>query len=108
MNNEPFRFDTALKKFTQTVIWGYQIIAVGVFVASLWLGATWIRRPFIGAFLEQTMALNDTDTTASGKRWALYAQGFDIGDQLVSINGQPVSSDGDLERALRSFAVGDT
>lgn len=106
MSNESFRFDTALNKFIQGIIWIYQAIAAVVFIASLWFGAIWIQKPFIGGFLEQTLALNGS--SQEREDWALYAAGFKLGDQLVSINGQPVSSARDLERILDSSAVGET
>ncbi|RPJ26048.1 MAG: GAF domain-containing protein [Chloroflexi bacterium] len=106
--NESFRLDTVLSKITQNVVLVYQGIAVVVFVASLFLGSAWLRNPFIGGFFEQTMVLNGSDTSESGKHWSLYAQGFKIGDQLIYVNGQPISSARDLERALRSSAVGET
>lgn len=105
---ESFRFDTALSKFTQNILWVYQGIAVVIFLASLWYGAGWLQKPFIGGFLEQTMVLNGSNTSESDKDWPLYAQGFEIGDQLVSIDGQPVSSAEDLDRILSSSAVGET
>src|SRR5574339_595976 len=106
MSNESFRFDTALNKFIQGIIWVYQAIADVVFIASLWLGVGWIQKPFIGGFLEQTLALNGS--SQEREDWALYAAGFKLGDQLISINGQPVSSARDLERILDSSAIGET
>jgi signal transduction histidine kinase/putative methionine-R-sulfoxide reductase with GAF domain len=106
--NESLRLDTVWSKVTQNVILVYQGIAVVVFLASLWLGSAWLKNPFIGGFFEQTMVLNDSDTRETGKNWSLYAQGFDVGDQLLYVKGQPVSSAEDVERALRSSAVGET
>ncbi|HET9914391.1 MAG TPA: GAF domain-containing protein [Anaerolineales bacterium] len=106
MSKDSFRFDTALNKFTQNIVWVYQGIAAIVFIVSLLLGVGWIQKPFIGGFLEQTMALNGS--SQEREDWALYAAGFKLGDQLVSINGQPVSSARDLERILDSSAVGET
>ena len=105
---ESFRFDTALSKFTQNILWVYQGIAVVIFLASLWYGAGWLQKPFIGGFFEQTFVLNGSDTSEAGKDWALYAKGFGLGDQLVSVNGQPISNAGDLDRFLNASAVGET
>ncbi|MGB8984246.1 MAG: GAF domain-containing protein [Anaerolineales bacterium] len=104
--NDSYRFNTIFGKVTQNVVLVYQGIAVVVFVASLFLGTSWIRRPFLGGFLEQTMALNGSGQDRQD--WALYAQGFKIGDQLISVNGQVVSNARDLELALGSSAVGET
>ncbi len=104
--NESLRFNTVLSKITQYIVLVYQGIAVVVFLASLYFGYQWLKTPFIGGFLEQTMALNGTGEKRQD--WALYAQGFKIRDQLVSVNGQQISSAGDLQRALRSAGVGGT
>ncbi|HLO30231.1 MAG TPA: GAF domain-containing protein [Anaerolineales bacterium] len=106
--NESFRLNDALSKVTQTIVLVYQGIAVVVFVASLLLGYNWLNKPFIGGFFEQTMVLNGTDTRQAGEHWSLYAQGLKLGDQLVSVNGQSISSAADLERSLSSSEVGQT
>jgi signal transduction histidine kinase len=51
------------------------------------------------------MVLNGSDTVAAGKSWQLYEQGFQLGDQLVSVNGQRVSNARDLDQILRSLRV---
>jgi hypothetical protein len=88
--NESYRVNDALSNITQWIVLIYQAIAVVLVVASLFLGLDWLRNPFIGGLFEQTMVLNGTDTREPGKQWALYAQGFEIGDQLVSVNGAPL------------------
>ncbi|MBN2119166.1 MAG: GAF domain-containing protein [Anaerolineales bacterium] len=104
--SESLRFNTVLGKFTQSVVLVYQGIAVVIFIASLVLGAAWLRQPFLGGFLEQTLVLNGTGEDRPD--WALYAQGFKIGDQLLYANSQRVASAADLERALGSVQVGET
>ena len=104
--NESFRLRTILSRITQSVVLVYQTIAVVIFVASVFIGIEWLSKPFIGGFFEQTMVLNGSDTREAGKHWALYAQGFGLGDQLVSVNGQPISSARDLDRVLSSLQVG--
>src|SRR5512138_3595950 len=105
--NESHRFNTVFGKFTQSVVMVYQGIAVVIFVLSLILGATWIRKPFIGGFLEQTLVLNDSQSQ-SDTPWALYEAGFHVGDQLISVKGQPVSNTQDLDRILSSSVIGET
>ena len=106
--SESFRFNTILSRVTQTIVLVYQAIAVLVFVASIFLGYNWLTKPFIGGFFEQTMVLNGSDTREAGKHWQLYGRGFQLGDQLVSVNGVMVSSSGDLAGALNSRQVGQT
>ena len=104
---QPYRIHTVVSKFMQSLVLVYQAIAVLVFVASLFLAYDWLKNPFIGGFFEQTLVLNDIDTTEDGKHWALYEQGFKLGDQLVSVDGQTISNAKDLDAALGSHSVGD-
>lgn len=104
--NESYRVNDLISKATQSIVLVYQMIAVVVFILSLFLAYDWLSTPFIGGFFEQTMVLNDTDTSEVGKQWALYQQGFIIGDQLRSVNGNPISSADDLDRALDSLQIG--
>jgi len=90
----------------QSLVLVYQAIAVMIFVASLFLAYDWLKNPFIGGFFEQTMVLNDVDTSEAGEHWALYEQGFNIGDQLVSVDGQIISNAEDLDTVLGSHRVG--
>jgi signal transduction histidine kinase/putative methionine-R-sulfoxide reductase with GAF domain len=104
--DDSYRVNDVISKITQSVVLGYQTMAVVVFAISLFLASDWLNTPFIGGFFEQTMVLNGTDSYQAGKHWALYTEGFKIGDQLVSVNGQPVSSSQELERALDDLQVG--
>ncbi|MGZ9234071.1 MAG: hypothetical protein ACXW4E_00975, partial [Anaerolineales bacterium] len=106
--NESFRLNTVLSKVTQSIVLVYQGIAILIFIASLFFGYTWLQKPFIGGFFEQTMVLNGSDTTEAGKHWALYEEGFKIGDQLLSVNGRTISNAVDLERTLSSLTIGQT
>ncbi len=104
--SESSRFNTVLSKITQNVVLVYQFIAVVIFGVSLYLGFQWARKPFIGGFLEQTMILNGTGR--NHEDWALYVHRFKIGDQLLSVNGQPVTSAEALDRVLGAVGVGGT
>ena len=104
--NESYRFNDYVSKITQSIVLIYQTIAVIVFAVSLFLAYDWLSTPFIGGFFEQTMVLNGTDTYEAGKHWALYTEGFKIGDQLISVNGNQISNAQDLERTLDSLQVG--
>src|SRR5687767_6006235 len=105
---QPYRINTVVSRFMQSLVLVYQAIAVLIFVASLILAYDWLKNPFIGGFFEQTLVLNDIDTIEAGKQWALYEQGFKLGDQLVSVDGQIISSAKDLDAVLGSHRVGQT
>jgi len=70
----------------------YQAIAVVIFISVLTTAGEWLRTPFIGGFFEHTMVLNGSDTSHENENWAMYEQGFGVGDQLVSVDGIPVTN----------------
>jgi signal transduction histidine kinase len=105
---QSYRFNIFLSRVTQAVVLVYQGIAVVIFVSSLFLAYEWLKNPFIGGFFEQTHVLNGSDTTEAGKHWALYAQGFKLGDQLISVAGHTISNANDLDHTLGSLRMGQT
>ena len=104
--NESLRFHAILSKITQSIVLVYQTVAVIAIIASVFLGFEWLNKPFPGGVFEPTMVLNGSDTGEAGKHWALYAAGFGLGDQLVSVNNQPISNGRDLGNVLASLQVG--
>lgn len=102
------RFYEATNKATQWIVFGYQALAVGVFVGGLILSYSWLSNPFIGGFFEHTFILNGNDTREGGKHWALYRLGFKQGDQLVSVNETPVTNSNALKNILSSSVVSQT
>ncbi|HEX6270850.1 MAG TPA: GAF domain-containing protein [Anaerolineales bacterium] len=104
---QAFRINTVLSKVTQSIVLAYQGLAAVVFIASLFLAYNWFKNPFIGGFFEQTLVLNGSDTSETGKHWALYEEGFQLGDQLVSIGDHQISNTDDLNEALASFQSND-
>jgi len=105
---QAYRFNRILSKVVQSVVLAYQGIAAIIFILSLFLAYNWLKTPFIGGFFEQTLILNGSDTSEAGKQWALYEQGFGLGDQLVSVGNQPISNADDLNNALGSFRNNET
>ena len=90
----------------QSLVLVYQAIRLWlIFVASLFLAYNWLKNPFIGGFFEQTLVLNGVDTSEAGEHWALYEQGFGLGDQLVSVDGKIISNAEDLHTVLGSHRV---
>lgn len=101
------RFNTLVGTVTQWFVLVYQGIAVLLFVVSLFSAYAWLKNPFIGGFFEQTLVLNGSDTREAGKHWALYENGFKLGDQLVSVSGTPITTSTDLRKALETRYVGE-
>jgi signal transduction histidine kinase/putative methionine-R-sulfoxide reductase with GAF domain len=102
------RINITLDRVTQAMVLLYQGAAVLVFIGSLFLAFGWLTSPFIGGFFEQTMVLNGSDTREAGKQWALYENGFKLGDQLISVAGHPISNATELRTTLDSFQIGQT
>src|SRR5215204_5614708 len=102
------RFHEVSNKVTQYILLGYQAVAVIVFIAGLYFSYGWLKNPFIGWFFEHTLVLNGSDSREAGQHWELYAQGFDVGDQLLSVDGKPIANSDDLKNVLASSFVGQT
>jgi hypothetical protein len=66
-----------------------------------------LKNPFIGGFFEQTFVLNGANSTEPGKQWALYENGFKLGDQLKAVDGEPILDAGKLSAILGSHRIGD-
>ncbi|HLF73164.1 MAG TPA: GAF domain-containing protein [Anaerolineales bacterium] len=97
-----------MNRILQSIVLVYQGLAAVVFILALYFAYVWLRQPFIGGFFEQTLVLNGSDTSEAGKHWALYAQGFGLGDRLEAVEDRPIKSAADLNRVLRSFRTGET
>jgi len=102
------KFYEVSNKVTQFIVLGYQFLAAAVFVLGLTFAYDWLTNPFIGGFVEHTMVLNGSDTRVSGSHWALYKHGFKLKDQLISVNGRPVTSAAELKSILSSLGVNQT
>ena len=102
------RFNTVFNTLTQAIVLIYQALAVLVFVVSLFSAYAWLKNPFMGGFFEQTMVMNESVTREAGKQWALEANGFQLGDQLVSVDGHSISNATDLRETLDTLTVDQT
>ncbi len=102
------QFQTVLNRILQGIVLVYQAIAVMVLIAGLFFAYGWLKAPFIGGFFEHTMVLNGSDASEEGQHWAMYEQGFILGDQLVSVDGKQITSSNDLANVLKTHLVGDT
>ncbi len=102
------RFNTVFNTLTQAIVLIYQALAVLVFVVSLFSAYAWLKNPFMGGFFEQTMVMNESVTREAGKQWALEANGFQLGDRLVSVDGHSISNATDLRETLDTLTVGQT
>jgi len=99
--------NTLLGQLLQWVVFGYQALAIVLFVVSIFLATKWMQRPFLGAFYEHTMVFNGTRPGTLSPEWALANQVV-LGDQLTAINDIPVQRDADVRNVLVNFFPGET
>lgn len=102
------RTQSAINRGLQFVVLVYQAIAVVIFISILTTAGDWLRTPFIGGFFEHTLVLNGSDTSEEDKNWAMYEQGYEVGDQLISVDGVPIQNSTQLKEVLNSHTVNDS
>ncbi len=104
----PQRTQVIISRVIQVIVLAYQAIAVVIFISVLTTAGDWLKAPFIGGFFEHTLVLNGSDTSEANKSWEMYKAGFEVGDQLVAIDGTPVQTIAQVKEILNSHTVGDT
>jgi GAF domain-containing protein len=79
-----------------------------MYLAALALAVRWQQRPFLGAFLEPTLAFNDIGSSGAQK-WPAFVQA-DVkpGERLVAVGGAPVPTDRRLVEVLKNYQLGQT
>jgi signal transduction histidine kinase/putative methionine-R-sulfoxide reductase with GAF domain len=102
------RTQAVINRILQTTVLVYQVIAAAVFIFTLLMARQWLRTPFIGGFFEHTLVLNGSNTSDANKSWAMYQQGFEVGDQLISVDGIEVQNSAQLQKILGAHAANDT
>jgi K+-sensing histidine kinase KdpD len=101
------RYNALINRLLQWIVLIYQILAVIVFLTSLYLGARWLQTPFLGAFYEHTMVFNGVGPDDPMPEWELYRK-VELGDQLIAVNSTLVQSATDVQQALHGFFPGET
>ncbi|MFZ1040696.1 MAG: GAF domain-containing protein [Anaerolineales bacterium] len=101
------RSNTYLNQALQVIAFFYQFLAVAVFITALFLANWWLSTPFLGAFYEHTMVFNGVVPTGPDAAWDLRNQGIQLGDQLISVNGQAVHNTIEVQSILSGFQPGD-
>lgn len=85
----------------------YHGIAVVAFLVIPFLASSWLKVPFPGGFIEQTMMVNHT-APADPADWPIVGYGEEIGNFLVEVAGTEVSTTAELRAALGNFVPGET
>jgi signal transduction histidine kinase len=101
-----FRSTSLLSQVLQWIVLVYQVIALLLFAAGIFLAIRWVREPFIGVFYEHTLVFNDSGP--DDPAWAFNDQ-VASGDQLIAVNNVPVRSHADVRNVfVGNFVPGDT
>src|SRR5579859_4443359 len=69
------------------------------------LAFRWLHQPFLGAFVEQTLAFNNVGAT-DAQPWPAFVAGVRPGDVLQAIDGTPVNGAEAMSRLLAQKAPG--
>ena len=102
------RFNLTLSKVLQFIVLVYQIVAVLAIIFSIYFAIQWMQQPFLGAFFEPTMAMNQAGPSEPSDAWQLYNQGVEHGDQLRSVAGEEIRNATELSRVLANYFPGET
>ena len=101
------RYNTIINQTLQWMVLVYQVMAVVVFLMSIYLGLRWIQMPFLGAFVEQSMVFNGVGPYEPTPAWELF-QKVKLGDQLVKINDIQVKDNQQIQTVLQQYFPGET
>jgi signal transduction histidine kinase len=98
------RWDRA--SLSATII--YQGLVIIAFLIYPILAYQYFKTPFIGAFIDNTMVVNGVHPEPVPENWDLTLQGAQTGDQLLTLDGVPVASYGDMRQVLLLHFPGET
>src|SRR5512137_2014524 len=101
------RVNRITNRIMQGIVLAYQGLALVIFILVPFLADKYLRTPFIGAFVEQTLVFNGVGSGRLEDDWYLFQQ-VDLGDRLVGMDGLELRSTADLVVVLQHHAVNDT
>ena len=101
------RLNHITNRILQGIVLAYQGLALVIFVIIPFLADNWLRIPFIGAFVEQTLVFNGVGPGGFDDAWYLF-QKVELGDRLVEITGLELRSTEDLVVVLKDHEVRET
>jgi signal transduction histidine kinase len=94
-------FHLRFKGVLQIVVLAYQGVALLALVVIPFLAIPWLRTPFLGAFVEQTMVFNGVGQDSPQPTWSLFQDNsLALKYQLVKVNGVGVQSEAQIRKAL--------
>jgi signal transduction histidine kinase/putative methionine-R-sulfoxide reductase with GAF domain len=98
-----------INRALQITVLVYQGIALMTLLVIPFLAIHWMQRPFLGAFVEQTMVFNGVGQETPEQSWSLFLdKSLKLTHQLAAVNGQNVSSQAQIEAALANNRPGES
>lgn len=105
----PFNLVAFLRQYAAAIILVmYQLLIVASFAVIAIESYFWMQRPFLGAFFEQTMVVNDVHKNAPPSDWGALQAGIENPSQILEVNNIPVATARDVARILKNFHPGET
>jgi hypothetical protein len=95
-----------LEPFTRAAVLVVLALTLVIYLLGMpALAFRWLRQPFLGGVLEQTLVFNNIGAT-DAPPWPAFAAGVQPGDVLRAIDGAAVNSSADVSAALAQKAAG--
>ena len=95
------RLNQIVDRVLQIVVLAYQGVALLALIVIPFLAIQWLRTPFLGAFVEQTMVFNGVGQEGLQPAWGLFQdKSLALNYQLVKVNGEAVQSEAQVRAAL--------
>jgi S1-C subfamily serine protease len=102
------RSGSRLDRVLVIAVFVFQALAALAFLAMPLLAIGYFNTPFLGAFFDNTMVSNGVAPTPIPAHWDLMQQGVGYGDQLVMLDGQPVTNAQQMQAILQKHFPGET
>ena len=93
-------------RLTTALIAVYQFAAVAILVVVPFLAYNFTKTPFIGAFVEHTLALNSSGPSQS-EAWELQKHHLPFGYRIQAVNGEAIFSLAQLRDFLKQRSIGE-
>jgi signal transduction histidine kinase/putative methionine-R-sulfoxide reductase with GAF domain len=90
----------------QNLVLAYLGLALVVFGAIPFLAYNWLKAPFLGVFLEQTLVVNLAHPDGANAFWTRSGQSPEFGYQLIQVNNTPVKNSAGIQAALMETPSG--
>jgi signal transduction histidine kinase len=100
------RFSAWLSLFSTLLVAIYQFIAIIFLIIAPFLAFNFFKTPFIGAFVEHTLALNSSGPSGS-EVWELQQYNLPFGYRIAFFNGESISSINQLQYLLKQSSFDD-